>query len=277
MSLPVKMPNIPLPPNLHNNNRITNSVAPVVRPRKLLSRSNRARSEFYSKQKSNQFDSTKIVGNSKRRPYSHQINPCTNLFVNYLPPEFTDADLRKLFAPYGHIICSKVMVNLETGESKCFGFVRLENLADAQNAISSLNGMQVGRKRLLVKYAESKEKPDPESDLIYIKQIPIQINKDDIANLFAPYGKILQIVPHNIDINPYVWRCFVRYETIHSASKAIEEMNNKIVIPDTKPLYVRYAETTCIPNHTNVLYPENQTSEIDEIDEKMLLPSFLRA
>jgi hypothetical protein len=36
-----------------------------------------------------------------------------------IPSDFTEADL---CAEYGTIICRKIMINLDTGEGKCFGF-----------------------------------------------------------------------------------------------------------------------------------------------------------
>ncbi|OHT12700.1 hypothetical protein TRFO_17421 [Tritrichomonas foetus] len=262
---------------------------PVARPRQFQPHKTRAFSQLIDKPSHPQ--------QSHHRPLSHHVDPTTNLFVNYLPAYYGDTDLRNLVAPYGQIICSKIMVNLETGESKCFGFVRLANLQQAQNAITALNGMQLGHKRLLVKYAESKEKNDPESDLIYVKQIPLMMNQTDIAQLFSPFGHLVQVVPHMIDnIDPTVWRCFIRFDSIESAASAIFEMNNKIIVMDSKPIHVRFADPNCIPNVQNTLnyygqfnnamngsvhHLNNnvnnhaQTQRLDEIDEAMLLPSFL--
>ena len=275
---------------------------PVARPRQ----NNPHRYARAASQNINKPDRPSRSPQHQQRHKSHQVvDPSTNLFVNYLPSYFSDIDLRNLFSNFGQIITSKIMVNLQTGESKCYGFVRLANLQQAQNAISTLNGMQFGHKRLLVKYAESKEKNDPVSDLIYIKQIPVEILPQQIAQLFAPYGKLVEVVPHMLDnIDPNVWRCFVRFDSIESATNAIFEMNNKIILPNTKPIHVRFAEPNCIPcsnmpnnfqamqynlNMINfgaiqgfqgqIQQPNNPipvpSQPIDEIDENNLLPSFL--
>jgi RNA recognition motif-containing protein len=47
----------------------------------------------------------------------------TNVFVKYLPAELDDAGLKDLFAPYGDIISSKVMVDHQTGSSLGYGYV----------------------------------------------------------------------------------------------------------------------------------------------------------
>jgi RNA recognition motif-containing protein len=52
------------------------------------------------------------------------------------------------------------MINLETGESKGFGFVRFSTHEEAKSAIDGLNGRHVQTKQLLAKFAESREKRD---------------------------------------------------------------------------------------------------------------------
>ena len=50
----------------------------------------------------------------------------TNLFVNYLPPTVSDDILRQMFTAYGEIESCKVMLDLTTGQSRCFGFVKFK-------------------------------------------------------------------------------------------------------------------------------------------------------
>lgn len=260
---------LPLPNTLNTN-------IPVARPRQNYAHKTRCASQYISKNNSKQ--NRRSISNKKRQyAKSNIVDPSTNLFVNYLPSTFDDVDLRNLFSPYGQIVCSKIMVNLQTGESKCFGFIRLATLEQAQNAIEALNGKHLGYKRLLVKYAESKEKIDTESNLIYVKQIPVTVDTNTVAQLFAPYGNLVQVVPHMIDNNdPSVYRCYVRYDTINSASKAIIEMNNKIIIPGAKPIHVRYADPRCVRNSIDLIDTTWDSHKLDEIDEKTLLPNFLQ-
>lgn len=65
------------------------------------------------------------------------------LFVGNLPYEFTEDDLRNLFASYGEIAYAKIISDRETGRSKGFGFVELPEEA-AQQAIPEVNGKEVG-------------------------------------------------------------------------------------------------------------------------------------
>ena len=56
---------------------------------------------------------------------------------------FTDRDLENLFAPTGDLVSAKVFVDPATGEGRGFGFVSFSNIADAQNAISRMNGVNI--------------------------------------------------------------------------------------------------------------------------------------
>lgn len=208
----------------------------------------------------------------QRNAHSQSIDPCTNVFINYIPPEFNEQDLRDLCAPFGNIQASKIMINLDTGQSKCFGFVRFEKLEEAKAAIQGLNGKTIGTKRLLAKYAESHDKKEKVSSTVYIKRLPMDCDQEFVVQLFSQFGKIIQVIPHVIEsAEPQYWRCFVRYTNFASATNAISVMNNQIIIPNTRPIHVRYGDESRITPATT--QPES-TRTLDVTDERMLLPSF---
>lgn len=51
----------------------------------------------------------------------------SNVFVKYLPEYVDNTGLRSLFSPFGAIISTKVMVNIQTGLSLGFGYVSYLN------------------------------------------------------------------------------------------------------------------------------------------------------
>ena len=76
------------------------------------------------------------------------------LYVGNLPWSTTDTDLEEIFARYGEVQSARVITDRETGRSRGFGFVELENGAD--EAISALDGSDLGGRPLRVNEAQDK-------------------------------------------------------------------------------------------------------------------------
>ena len=49
------------------------------------------------------------------------------LFVAGLPGEIDDVDLKEMFELYGEVKYAQVIIDRQTGKSKCFGFVDMLN------------------------------------------------------------------------------------------------------------------------------------------------------
>lgn len=81
-----------------------------------------------------------------------------NLFIYHLPQQYTDQDLYVLFAPFGNVVSAKVFIDKTTKQSKCFGFVSYDLPQSASLAINSMNGYQIGAKRLKVELKKPKER-----------------------------------------------------------------------------------------------------------------------
>lgn len=83
-----------------------------------------------------------------------------NLYVGNLSWTMTEDDLRNLFEQYGTVNSIKIVKDRETGRSKGFGFVEMENDTEAQNALSSLYDQEVlGRKIVINEAQERPAKP----------------------------------------------------------------------------------------------------------------------
>jgi RNA recognition motif-containing protein len=79
------------------------------------------------------------------------------LYVGNLPYTVTDSELQQMFEAHGAVTSAQVIMDRETGRSKGFGFVEMAGDAEAQAAITALNGQQMGGRPLTVNEARPKE------------------------------------------------------------------------------------------------------------------------
>lgn len=80
-----------------------------------------------------------------------------NIFVANLFFGIDNDRLKDIFSPYGNVSSAKVIMDKETGRSKGFGFVEMDDAGEAQNAIQHLNGTTVDGKELVVKESQPQE------------------------------------------------------------------------------------------------------------------------
>jgi RNA recognition motif-containing protein len=74
------------------------------------------------------------------------------LFVGNLPWTVDDAQLRDMFEGLGEVHSASVVMDRETGRSRGFGFVEMDD-AEAQRAISELNGKTIQSRQIKVNEA----------------------------------------------------------------------------------------------------------------------------
>jgi RNA recognition motif-containing protein len=79
------------------------------------------------------------------------------LYVGNLSYEVTNTSLEEMFMPHGNVQSAQVIMDRDTGRSKGFGFVEMTSDQEAQVAITSLNGQQVGGRSLTVNEAKPRE------------------------------------------------------------------------------------------------------------------------
>mgnify|MGYP003542447015 FL=1 len=81
------------------------------------------------------------------------------LFVAGLPYDLDDAELMEIFEKFGTVNTARVAMDRDTGKSKGFGFVDMQNSEEARHAIENLKDISLGKKPLVVKEAEEKAGP----------------------------------------------------------------------------------------------------------------------
>jgi RNA recognition motif-containing protein len=81
-----------------------------------------------------------------------------NIFVGNLDFNVTEEAVRSLFERYGQVNSARIMTDRDTGRSRGFAFVEMENEGEADQAIAALNGYTMDGRALNVN--EARPKPD---------------------------------------------------------------------------------------------------------------------
>jgi RNA recognition motif-containing protein len=76
-----------------------------------------------------------------------------NIFVAKLNYNTDSDSLREAFARFGEVSSAKVIFDRDTGRSKGFGFVEMENDQEAYDAINDLNDSELEGNNIVVKKA----------------------------------------------------------------------------------------------------------------------------
>ena len=79
------------------------------------------------------------------------------LYVGNLNYGATEETIRSLFEGHGAVESVTLITDRDTGRSKGFGFVEMTNDADAQRAITALNGKEIEGRALTVNEARPRE------------------------------------------------------------------------------------------------------------------------
>src|SRR5437868_10019265 len=87
-----------------------------------------------------------------------------NIYVGNLAWSATADNLLEIFGKYGKVARAQVITDRDTGRSRGFGFVEMENDAEAQQAIDALNGFQHENRPLTVNEAKPREERGPRGD-----------------------------------------------------------------------------------------------------------------
>ncbi|MBR4956773.1 MAG: RNA-binding protein [Lentisphaeria bacterium] len=80
-----------------------------------------------------------------------------NIYVGNLPYSIDRDQLREIFAQFGEVRAARVVIDRESGKSKGYGFVDMDNDAEANEAIAKLNGTEIGGRKAVINEARPRE------------------------------------------------------------------------------------------------------------------------
>ena len=81
-----------------------------------------------------------------------------NIYVGNMNFNLKNEDLFNLFAQFGTVSTAKIIMDRETGRSKGFGFVEMDDEEEGRKAISSLNESEVMGRKLIVNEARPNDR-----------------------------------------------------------------------------------------------------------------------
>jgi polyadenylate-binding protein len=199
----------------------------------------------------------------------------TNLYVKNLDSEVSLEDFQRMFEPYG-MITSAVIQSDDDGKNKGFGFVNFETHDEAARAVEALHDKEINGKKLFVARAQKKQEREEELRRsfeaakmeklskwqgvnLYVKNVDDDMDDDKLRAEFEPFGTITSAKIMRDEKGHSKGFGFVCYSSPDEATKAVAEMNNKMI--GNKPLYVSLAQRRDVRRQQleNLIAQRNQT------------------
>ncbi|KAI1716584.1 RNA recognition motif domain-containing protein [Ditylenchus destructor] len=182
----------------------------------------------------------------------------TNVYVKNFADVLDKEKLETLFSKFGPILSSTIMEDHE-GKSKGFGFVSFENPDDAEKAVTEMNDYQLPDTDYKLTVCRAQKKSERQAELkrkydqqkaermqryqgvnLYVKNLDDNVDDAMLRQNFESYGKITSAKVMCDEASRSKGFGFVCFEKPDDATKAVVEMNNKML--GAKPLYVALAQ-----------------------------------
>ena len=80
-----------------------------------------------------------------------------SMYIGNLNYRVMERDLEDVFANYGNILSIKIAKDHETGKSRGFGFVEMENPTSEQRIIKAMNGAELMGRQIIVREAKMRQ------------------------------------------------------------------------------------------------------------------------
>jgi len=192
----------------------------------------------------------------KGRIAQKNVKEFTNVYVKDLNTSVDEEQLQTIFGQFGQIKSAVIMKD-EEGKSKGFAFINYDTAEGAGKCVDEMNGKDIDGKTVYVGRAQKKAEREAELKQkfeamrqeqmmkfqgvnLYVKNLDDDVDDDKLRGIFDPFGTITSCrVMRDGKLNSKGFG-FVCYTSPEEATKAVTEMNGKII--GSKPLYVALAQ-----------------------------------
>ncbi|GIL55010.1 hypothetical protein Vafri_10676 [Volvox africanus] len=161
-----------------------------------------------------------------------------NLYVRNLPPNMDQTAVEVMFRRFGTCTGCKFFKTAAVP----YAFLRLGSPSEALAAIKAMNGTTVSGKIILVKPAETDAVYDLPNENLYVRNIPVSWNEEDIRQFFEKYGPLVSVrvlppIPTSVG-----QVAMVRFQQLEHAQAARDGVNATTPSGEHLPLNVKFAD-----------------------------------
>ncbi|KAI8352558.1 hypothetical protein B0O80DRAFT_478459 [Mortierella sp. GBAus27b] len=189
-----------------------------------------------------------------------------HIFIGDLSPEINDEALAKAFGAFGTMTEARVMWDTNTGKSRGYGFAAFKERADAERAITSMNGQNLGSRAVRCNWASQRGVPGPTyqqhgghhggspfrvvpgqapqlNTTVYVGNLPPQTTQDDLVPFFQPFGMIL-----DVRLQADRGFAFIKLESHEKAANAIARLSGTMI--NGRPAKLSWGKDRNVENTT---------------------------
>ncbi|OJJ34060.1 hypothetical protein ASPWEDRAFT_114017, partial [Aspergillus wentii DTO 134E9] len=168
------------------------------------------------------------------------------LFVGNLSWNVDEEWLRSEFESFGELAGARIVTERDSGRSRGFGYVEFTNSADAAKAYAEKKDTELDGRKINLDYASGRpsnnaaggqdraqararsfgDQASPESDTLFVGNIPFSANEDSLSEVFGEKGSILGIrLPTDPESGRPKGFGYVQFSSVDEARQAYNDLN----------------------------------------------------
>ncbi|KAE9593593.1 hypothetical protein Lal_00036385 [Lupinus albus] len=149
------------------------------------------------------------VSNEEKEEEQWKKPIATEVYVCNIPRSIESDYLLNLFNPHGDVLSVEVCRNAETGESKGCAYVTLGSINSARNAVSALDGLDVGGREMRVRFSVEMNRRGKNLKILnsspkkviyyegphklYVGNLPRPVRPEELRHLFVKFGTVASL------------------------------------------------------------------------------------